>query len=103
MSPVNMLEAKTTLSRLVEAVATGAPRPRSSSPATAVPPPAWCPSCPHASAAVTSATEAALLAVVPIAPARKRRQGGLANGLFTVPEDFDAYNDEILAMFDASE
>jgi hypothetical protein len=36
-------------------------------------------------------------------PVRKVRRGGLANGLYKVPEDFDAYNDEILAMFQASE
>jgi prevent-host-death family protein len=80
MSPVNMLEAKTTLSRLVEAVETGAE-----------------------TEIIIARNGRPAARLVPIAPARKRRQGGLANGLLKVPEDFDAYNDEILAMFDASE
>jgi prevent-host-death family protein len=80
MSPVNMLEAKTNLSRLVDAVESGAE-----------------------TEIIIARNGRPAARLVPMTPVRKVRRGGLANGLYKVPEDFDAYNDEILAMFQASE
>jgi prevent-host-death family protein len=77
-----MLEAKTNLSRLVDAVESGAE--------TEI-------------IIARGGRPAARLVPLAPAPVRKIRQFGLAKGLYKAPDDIDAYNDEILAMFEASE
>jgi prevent-host-death family protein len=73
---VNMLEAKNKLSKLVEAVESGAEREiviaRNGKPAAR------------------------------LVPLQERKQGvriGVAKGMFEVPDDIDALNDEIAKMF----
>ena len=76
MRTVNMLEAKSSLSRLVEAVESGQEREiiiaRNGKPA------------------------ARLVAIPPKAAGQRI---GIAEGLFVVPDDFDALDEEIAAMF----
>ena len=77
MSPVNMLEAKSSLSRLVETVESGA-----------------------ASEIVIARNGRPAARLVPIAPVQKAGQRiGIAKGRFTMPDDFDEHNKEIGALF----
>ena len=76
MPTVNMFEAKTQLSKLVEAVETGA------------------------EAEIIIARNGRPVArLVPIAPVAKGPRIGIAEGMFVVPDNIDACNDEIAAMF----
>jgi prevent-host-death family protein len=76
MTTVNMHDAKTRLSVLVEAVENGKEKEiiiaRNGKPAARL---------------------------VPIDEAKPPRRLGLAKGLFVLPDDFDAYNEEIARMF----
>ncbi|MCX9158078.1 type II toxin-antitoxin system Phd/YefM family antitoxin [Niveibacterium sp. 24ML] len=76
MSTVNMLQAKSTLSRLVESLESGRER--------------------EIVIARNGRPAARLLPIdVPAAGARI----GVAKGLFEVPDDIDAHNDEVAALF----
>ncbi len=82
MKQVNIHEAKTHLSRLVEAAARGEPF-------------------------VIAKAGKPLVKVVPVEPApetreeRAKRRIGFLEGRFTVPDDFDTFmQDEIVAMFE---
>lgn len=79
MPTVNMLEAKTSLSRLVEAVESGAE-----------------------SEIVIARNGRPAARLVPVRPAEQdvSRRIGIAKGLFTVPDDFDADNELIRKMFE---
>ncbi len=76
MSTVNMLEAKTSLSRLVDAVERGVEREiiiaRNGRPAARL---------------------------VPIDSAGAGKRIGVARGKFRVPPDIDAHNDEVARLF----
>lgn len=76
MQTVNMLEAKSTLSRLVESVELGREREiiiaRNGRPAARL---------------------------VPMGAAQQPQRIGLARGLFEPPEDIDAHNPEIASLF----
>ncbi len=78
MTTVNMLAAKTQLSRLVEAIESGAEREiiiaRNGKPA------------------------AKLVPLTP-PPVDVSKRIGIAEGRFVVPDDIDAYNDEIAELF----
>ena len=78
MSRVNMLEAKTHLSRLVDAAGKRLPKKRSSLPATASRRPGWC-----------------RLSTKP-----KKRRLGLANGMYPTmtQEEFNADDEKICAL-----
>lgn len=80
MTTVNMLEAKNNLSKLVEAVESGAEREiviaRNGKPAAKL---------------------------VPFTQADKRPLLGIAKGMFEVPDDIDALNDEIARMFNGED
>jgi prevent-host-death family protein len=76
MSTVNMHQAKSNLSRLVEAVESGAE---------------------HEIIIARNGKPAARL--VPVQPQRKPIRLGLAKGLFEVPEDIDELNPEIERLF----
>jgi prevent-host-death family protein len=79
MKPVNMLDAKTTLSRLVEAVASGREKE-----------------------VVIARHGRPVARLVPMtAPAAVARIG-LARGRFEVPDDIDRSNDEVAALFGSS-
>jgi prevent-host-death family protein len=73
---VNMFEAKTNLSRLVEAVASG-----------------------EEAEIVIARNGKPAARIVPIEASRKGQRIGIAKGLFTVPDDFDADNEEIARLF----
>ena len=76
MPTVNMFEAKTQLSKLVEAVETGA------------------------EAEIIIARNGRPVArLVPIAPAAKGPRIGIAKGKFKVPDNFNELDDEIAALF----
>ena len=80
MITVNMLEAKTNLSRFVEAVETGA------------------------EAEIIIARNGRPVArLVPVKTASTAQRLGIAKGKFTVPDDIDADNDLILALFHGSD
>ena len=76
MSPVNMHDAKTRLSALVEAVESGAEEE------------------------VVIARNGRPVARLVAMPAKKPIRLGLAKGKFVVPDDIDEYEDEIVAMFE---
>lgn len=76
MQAVNMLQAKTTLSRLVEAIEQGQEREI---------------------VIARNGRPAAKLVPMDSAPADKRI--GVAKGLFVVPDSIDAHNDEVSQMF----
>ena len=80
MTTVNMLEAKSQLSRLVEAVESGSEREiiiaRNGKPAARL---------------------------VPIEPPKKGQRIGVAKGRFVVPDDFDRDDELIARMFGVSE
>ena len=76
MPTVNMFEAKTQLSKLVEAVETGA------------------------EAEIIIARNGRPVArLVPIGPLATGPRIGIAEGKFKVPDDFDAPDEEIAALF----
>lgn len=76
MHTVNMLEAKSTLSRLVEAIEQGQEREiiiaRNGRPAAKL---------------------------VPVDSVSTRKRIGVAKGLFVVPDNIDEYNDEVARLF----
>ena len=76
MSAVNMLEAKSTLSRLVEAVETG--------------------SRTHVIIARNGRPAAQLVAIKPVVTGRRI---GVAKGRFVVPDDIDGQNAAVAALF----
>jgi prevent-host-death family protein len=79
MSTVNMLDAKTNLSRLVEAVESGA----------------------ESEIVIARNGRPAARLVPVLAPEQDvSRRIGIAKGLFTVPDDFDADNELIRKMFE---
>ena len=75
MTTVNMLEAKTNLSKLVEAVESG-----------------------QEQEIIIARNGKPAVRLVPISEPPPRRLG-LAKGLFVLPDDFDADNEEIAKMF----
>ena len=79
MKPVNMLEAKTTLSRLVEAVESGRERE-----------------------VVLARNGRPVARIVAIDAQPANRRIGVARGRFEVPADLDASNAEVLALFGGS-
>ena len=76
MTTVNMLEAKSNLSRLVESLESGAEQEI---------------------IIARNGKPAAKLVPISSAPAEKRI--GVAKGLFTVPDDIDSHNDEVARLF----
>lgn len=76
MESVNMLEAKSTLSRLVEAIEAG-----------------------RESEIIIARNGRPAARLVPIDPTRAGQRLGVAKGLFEVPNDIDAHNDEVAQLF----
>jgi prevent-host-death family protein len=76
MQPVNMLEAKSTLSRLVQAVEEG-----------------------RESEIVIARNGRPVARLVPLERAPVARRLGVARGRFTVPESIDMHNAEVAALF----
>lgn len=76
MEAVNMLQAKSTLSRLVEAIEQGQEREI---------------------VIARNGRPAARLVPIDAAPAGKRI--GVAKGMFEVPDSIDAHNDEVARLF----
>jgi len=76
MQPVNMLEAKSTLSRLVQAVEEG-----------------------RESEIVIARNGRPVARLVPLERAPVARRLGVARGRFTVPESIDAHSAEVAALF----
>lgn len=80
MSTVNMHEAKTNLSRLVDAIESGSERE-----------------------IIIARNGRPAVKLVPVdKPRRRPMRPGLAKGLFTFPDDFDADDDLIAAMFNGT-
>jgi prevent-host-death family protein len=73
---VNMFEAKSNLSRLVESVESG-----------------------EQAEIVIARNGKPAARLVPIASPREGQRIGIGKGLFTVPDDFDADNEEIAQLF----
>jgi prevent-host-death family protein len=73
---VNMLEAKTNLSRLVEAIELGEERE-----------------------IVIARNGRPVAKLVPVSAAPSERRIGVARGLFEVPDDIDAHNAEVARLF----
>lgn len=76
MRSVNMLQAKTTLSRLVEAIELGEERE-----------------------IVIARNGRPVARLVPVNTQQAGPRLGVAKGLFEVPEDIDAHNEEIARLF----
>lgn len=76
MSAVNMLQAKSSLSRLVEAIEQGRERE-----------------------IVIARNGRPAARLVPIDMAPKGKRIGVAKGLFAVPDDIDAHNEEVAQLF----
>ncbi len=76
MTLVNMLEAKSNLSRLVQALETGAE-----------------------TEIVIARNGRPAARLVPLQAATAQRRIGVAKGKFKAPDDIDAHNDEVLALF----
>lgn len=76
MTTVNMLEAKSNLSKLVEAVESGIEKE-----------------------VIIARNGRPAAKLVPISQADKRPLLGIAKGLFEVPDNIDALNEEIAEMF----
>jgi prevent-host-death family protein len=76
MQPVNMLEAKSTLSRLVQAVEEG-----------------------RESEIVIARNGRPVARLVPLERAPVARRLGVARGRFTVPDSIDMHNAEVAALF----
>ncbi len=79
MPIVNMLEAKSSLSRLVEAVESG-----------------------KESEFIIARNGKPAARLVPLEPVRTGKRIGIAEGKFVVPDDIDTCNDIIEAMFDGT-
>ncbi len=79
MDPVNMLAAKSNLSRLVEAVESGREKE-----------------------VVIARHGKPVARIVPIADAGSAPRLGVAKGRFVVPETIDAHNAEVAALFAGS-
>ncbi len=80
MPTINMLQAKSSLSRLVQAIEQGEEREI---------------------IIARNGRPAAKLVAVDVAPAGQRL--GIAKGKFEVPDDIDAYNDELTHLFRGKE
>ena len=76
MQAVNMLQAKTNLSRLVEAIEQG-----------------------QAREIVIARNGHPAAKLVPVSAVPAQRRLGIAKGLFEVPDDIDAHNDEVAGLF----
>lgn len=76
MKSINMLEAKSSLSRLVEAVEQG-----------------------REAEIIIARNGRPAARLVPIAPVGSGQRIGIAKGLFEVPDDIDTRNDEVAALF----
>ncbi|MBS4095719.1 MAG: type II toxin-antitoxin system Phd/YefM family antitoxin [Sulfuricella sp.] len=76
MQAVNMLQAKTNLSRLVEALEQGRERE-----------------------IVIARNGHPVAKLVPIDTATAGKRIGVAKGLFEVPDDIDAHNEEVASLF----
>jgi len=76
MQPVNMLQAKSSLSRLVEAIEQGQERE-----------------------IVIARNGRPAAKLVPIDPAPAGKRIGVAKGAFEVPDDIDAHNAEVARLF----
>ena len=76
MRSVNMLQAKTTLSRLVEAIELGEERE-----------------------IVIARNGRPVARLVPVDTQQTGPRLGVAKGLFEVPEDIDAHNEEVARLF----
>jgi len=76
MHTVNMLEAKTSLSKLVEAIEQG-----------------------HERQIVIARNGKPAARLVPIASSSVSQRIGVAKGLFEVPDNIDAHNDEVMKLF----
>lgn len=76
MQPVNMLQAKSTLSRLVDAIEQGQERE-----------------------IVIARNGRPAAKLVPIDTALIEKRIGVARGLFEVPDTIDAHNDEVAQLF----
>lgn len=76
MKTVNMLEAKSSLSRLVEAIEQG-----------------------EAKEVVIARNGRPAARLVPIENSPVERRIGVAKGKFEVPDDIDTHNDEVALMF----
>ena len=79
MPIVNMMEAKSSLSRLVEAVESG-----------------------KESEFIIARNGKPAARLVPLEPVRTGKRIGIAEGKFVVPDDIDTCNDIIEAMFDGT-
>ena len=80
MRTVNMLEAKSTLSRLVEAVESGSE-----------------------TEIVIARNGRPAARLMPLKAASTSKRIGIAKGKFKAPEDFDAHNELIIALFHGSD
>ncbi len=76
MHTVNMLEAKTSLSKLVEAIEQG-----------------------HERQIVIARNGKPAARLVPIAASPVNQRIGVAKGLFEVPDSIDAHNEEVMKLF----
>ncbi|MBE0437275.1 MAG: type II toxin-antitoxin system prevent-host-death family antitoxin [Methylomicrobium sp.] len=76
MQTVNMLQAKSSLSRLVEAIEQGQERE-----------------------IVIARNGRPVAKLVPIDTAPSEKRIGVAKGLFVVPDSIDTYNDEVARLF----
>lgn len=76
MHTVNMLEAKTSLSKLVEAIEHG-----------------------HERQIVIARNGKPAARLVPIAASPVNQRIGVAKGLFEVPDSIDAHNEEVMKLF----
>lgn len=76
MQVVNMLQAKTALSRLVEAVEQG-----------------------HEREIVIARNGRPVAKLVPVGGVPSAKRVGVAKGLFVVPDDIDAHNGEVARLF----
>lgn len=76
MDPVNMLQAKSSLSRLVEAIEQG-----------------------HEREIVIARNGRPAARLVPMDAVLPDKRIGVAKGVFEVPDDIDAHNDEVARLF----
>lgn len=76
MQAVNMLQAKSSLSRLVDVIEQGQERE-----------------------IVIARNGRPAARLVPMEPSPPARRIGVAKGLFTVPDSIDAHNDEVATLF----
>jgi antitoxin (DNA-binding transcriptional repressor) of toxin-antitoxin stability system len=76
MDPVNMLQAKSSLSRLVEAIEQG-----------------------HEREIVIARNGRPAARLVPMDTVLPDKRIGVAKGVFEVPDDIDAHNDEVARLF----